>query len=528
LALGNIDTVSVAVFVVLFAIFAFLGFWASRWRKGDLSKIDEWGLGGRRLGWLLVWFLMGADLFTAYTFIAVPSGMLANGAFYFFAVPYVAWGFAIALLTMPRLWTVSKNKGYVTASDFVKDRFNSKSLAIAVALTGVVAELPYIALQIIGMQAVLAVLLVGLTGVASKTVLDVALVLAFIVLALFTFTSGLRGAALTGVMKDILIWITVLTVIVYVPLAYGGFAAAFNNALHNSVTVNYAINHVKKPIPYSFLPPTLIPAYFSTALGSALALYLYPHAINGSLSSEDKNKLKLGTSLLPVYGVGLALLALFGILIYAVPSALALVVKLANGALTVPALVAFTMPDWFVGLAFLAIFIGGLVPAAIMAIGVANLLVRNVIKEFKKDLDPRTESTLAKIISTIFKFVALGFVFVVPATYAIQLQLLGGILISQTLPPVFLGLYTKRLNGYATFAGWGAGILSAIALIVEANAKFGVIKTSLFSTPLGPIYIAIIALAINLAVSVVGSAIASMAGWRPETKIKEEEITKEM
>jgi len=74
----------------------------------------------------------------------------------------------------------------------------------------------------------------------------------------------------------------------------------------------------------------------------------------------------------------------------------------------------------------------------------------------------------------------------------------------------------------------GAGILSAIALIVEANAKFGVIKTSLFSTPLGPIYIAIIALAINLAVSVVGSAIASMAGWRPETKIKEEEITKEM
>ncbi|MEM0193613.1 MAG: sodium:solute symporter, partial [Metallosphaera sp.] len=198
MALGNIDYITLGVFIALFAIFTILGFWASRWRRGDLSKIDEWGLGGRRLGWLLVWFLMGADLFTAYTFIAVPSGVLASGSLYFFAVPYVAWGFGVALLTMPRLWTVSRNKGYVTASDFVKDRFNNRTLAIAVALTGVVAELPYIALQIVGMQAVLAAMLAGLTGVVSKTVSDIALLIAFIILASFTFTSGLRGAAVTG------------------------------------------------------------------------------------------------------------------------------------------------------------------------------------------------------------------------------------------------------------------------------------------------------------------------------------------
>ncbi|MCH1770123.1 MAG: sodium:solute symporter [Metallosphaera sp.] len=527
MAFGNIDGVTLGVFVVLFAIFAFLGFWASRWRRGDLSKIDEWGLGGRRLGWLLVWFLMGADLFTAYTFIAVPSSMLAVGSLYFFAVPYVAWGFGVALLTMPRLWTVSRNKGYVTASDFVKDRFDSRWLAIAVALTGVVAELPYIALQIVGMQAVLAAMLAGLTGVVSKTVSDIALIIAFVILASFTFTSGLRGAAITGVFKDILIWITVLAVIIIVPLSYGGFASAFHNAAIQSATVNQALNHAKGPINYGALSPKLIPAYFSLSLGSALALYLYPHAINGSLSSEDKGKLKLGTSLLPIYGIGLALLALFGILVYAVPSALNAVIKLGAGTFVVPSLIAYTMPDWFVGLAYLAIFIGGLVPAAIMAIGVANLLVRNVIKEFKS-LEPKTEATLAKVISTVFKFVALGFVFAVPATYAIQLQLLGGILITQTLPSVFLGLYTRNLNGKATLVGWAAGILSALSLVIEANAKFGVIKTSLYTTPLGPLYIAILALLINLAVTLIGSGIAYGMGWRPSQKIKEEEITKEM
>jgi len=123
-----------AVFVALLAVFTFLGFYGMKWRKGDLRLLHEWALAGRRLGWFVVWFLLGADLFTAYTFIAVPSGMLASGPLYFFAVPYVAWGFAVALITMPKLWEYSKEKGYVTAADFVKDRFGSKSLSVLVAL----------------------------------------------------------------------------------------------------------------------------------------------------------------------------------------------------------------------------------------------------------------------------------------------------------------------------------------------------------------------------------------------------------
>ena len=521
----NIDGVTVATFLILFAVFAFLGFYGARWRRGDLSKLDEWGLGGRRLGWLLVWFLLGADLFTAYTFIAVPSAFFASGAIYFFAVPYVAWGFIVALLTMPRLWTVAKKRGYVTAADFVKDRFNNKALAIAVALTGAVAELPYIALQIVGMEAIIAVMLIGLglsptATVAGLSVTDLALILAFIVLAAFTITSGLRGAALSGVFKDVLVWITVITIAVYIPLIHGGYGAALSAAqtyLSNSSSPIHAIVPFKSAAGYTVLPSKLYAAYFSLALGSAFALYLYPHAINGSLSSEDRDKLKLGTALMPIYGIGLALITLFGILIYLVPTALHLVIVTKNGSFVVPALIAASMPDWFVGLAFLAIFIGGLVPAAIMAIGVANLLTRNVIGEFTK-LSPTSEARLAKILSTVFKFVALAFVFVVPPTYAIQLQLLGGILIAQTLPAVFIALFTDKLEGYSTLAGWAAGIGSGVYLTLLAN-HFGVLKTSLFATPLGPIYISLLALGINILVTLVGTGIARALGWKPVSVI---------
>ncbi|MBB5252768.1 sodium:solute symporter family protein [Sulfurisphaera ohwakuensis] len=506
----NIDGITVVVFLILFALFTFLGFYGAKWRKGDLNKLDEWGLGGRRLGWLLIWFLLGADLFTAYTFIAVPSAFFATGSLYFFAVPYVAWGFGVAMLTMPKLWAVARNKGYVTAADYVKDRFNSKGLAIAVALTGAVAELPYIALQIIGMQAVIAILFIGLGISSTKLSSDLALLIAFIILAAFTFVSGLRGAALSGVYKDILVWITVLTTIGVVLTHYGNFQGALTIAHQVSPKVNFLD-----------LPPKLFLAYWSLALGSTFALYLYPHAINGSLSAESRERLKIGTALLPLYGIGLALITLFGLLIFLVPNALKVVLTTKNGALTVPSLIAATTPDWFTGLAFTAIFIGGLVPAAIMAIGVANLLTRNVIGEFTK-LSPTNEARLAKILSTVFKFIALAFVFIVPATYAIQLQLLGGIIVTQTLPAVFLSLFTDKLEKNSTLAGWASGVISGVGLVVYVNLvleRYGSLKTSLFTTPLGPIYIALIALGINLLVTLVGSLVAYASGWRPYKKI---------
>src|SRR4029077_13759541 len=197
------------VFVSLFIVFIGLGFYGKYWRRGDLNNVHEWSLAGRKLGTTLVFFLIGADLYTAYTFVAIPSGVFAKGSLYFFEIPYVMLTFAIALVTMPRLWSLSREKGYITASDFVKDRFSSLTLSVMIAITGIVAELPYIALQIVGMQSVLTVMLAGSNN--AQTVGEISLLISFAILAAFTYTSGLRGATLTAIFKDILIWITVIS-----------------------------------------------------------------------------------------------------------------------------------------------------------------------------------------------------------------------------------------------------------------------------------------------------------------------------
>ena len=484
-------------FVGLFVLFVLLGFYGKYWRRGDLNHVHEWSLAGRRLGTALVFFLIGADIYTAYTFVAIPSGVFAKGSLYFFAIPYVGLTFGVALVTMPRLWSLSREKGYITASDFVKDRFSSKILSILIAMTGIISLLPYIALQIVGMQSVLTVMLSGTAN--SNTVQEISLLIAFAILAAFTYTSGLRGATLTAVFKDILIWITVIALIVVVPLSIGGGGGGFATAFKN----------VKKQT-YITLSESLVPGYTTLVLGSALALYLYPHAINGVLSSESAQKLRTSTALLPLYGVGLAIMALMGILVYAVPSAMNFLSHFpesSRGILVVPSLILYTMPGWFSGIALLGIFVGGLVPAAIMAMSQASLLTRNIIKEIKPNMPASSEIRITKISSTAFKFVALGFVFIVPATYAISLQLLGGILIVQILPAVFFGLYVKSsLRKEPLIVGLLVGIFSGIYMVEYTN-NFGALTSSLFHTTFGSLYVAVIALVFNLIISFGGSAI---------------------
>ena len=486
-----LSTDGVVAFLALFVLFVALGFLGGRWRKGDLNNLGEWALAGKRLGTALVWFLVGADLYTAYTFVAIPSGVYAKGPIYFYAVPYVALTFGIAILFMPRLWRIAHEKGYITGADFVKGTFNSGTLAMLVAIVGIVAELPYIALQIVGMQAILTIMLQGVGDV--NTISEISLVLAFIVLAAFTYTSGLRGATLTAVMKDILIFGSIVAVIAVVA-SEGGFSAAFT----------------AKPA-YSTLAGTLQNAYWSLFLVSALALYLYPHAINGVLSGQEAEKVRKSTSLLPFYGLGLALLALFGVLIYGNSAAMA-IVKAAGGSgvLVVPSLIQSVLPTWATGIAFLGIFIGGLVPAAIMAISQANLLTRNIIKQFKPNLSSESETQIAKWASVAFKFLALAFVFVVNSTYAVQLQLFGGILIVQTLPSVFGGLITNRLNKYGLITGLVVSEIVGVVLMEFAqNPAFSTWTTSFYSTPpFGAFFIGATTLALNLAIVLVWTAVS--------------------
>lgn len=456
-----------------------LGFLAARWGGANLASLEEWALGGRSFGTIISWFLLGGDLYTAYTFIAVPALVYGIGALGFFAVPYATIAYPIALVVLSRFWSIARRHGYVTTADFVRDRYGNRPLEVAVALTGVVAAMPYIALQLVGMRAVFGQFSTLGAGGGLP-----ALTIAFVLLAAYTYVSGLRAPAMIAFVKDALIYITVIAAIVVIPARLGGWAHVFSGA---------AAALARRPHPASiFLTQPQYFTYATMAFGSALSLFIYPHSITSVLAARSREVIRRNAALLPIYSLLLGLLALLGY------CAAASGIQTKDASNVVPLLFARYFPDWFAGITDAAIVIGALVPAAIMCIGAANLFASNVFREFSPQRSS-VETLVAKLLTLAVAAFALLFIFFVPVPYAIDFQLLGGALMLQIFPAFVLGLWTRWFQPKALLAGWACGLAASCAMAYASNFTSNFTLNVFGGSLTG--FIALYALIVNLLVS---------------------------
>jgi SSS family solute:Na+ symporter len=304
-----------------------------------------------------------------------------------------------------------------------------------------------------------------------------------------------------AIVKDALIYLTVLALVIVVPYRLGGYG-----------------NFFAAVPPEKLLLPTpgagtlgQFSAYATLALGSAFALFLYPHSMTGVLSATSAEVIRRNAIYLPAYSLLLGLLAITGFMAIAagvasMPEYSAQFAQYKSN-FAIPALILHFFPDWFAGVAFAAIGIGGLVPAAIMSIAASNLFTRNIYVRFvNPDCTPAQETQNAKIVSLIVKLGALIFIIFLPLQYAIQLQLLGGIWISQTIPAVIFGLYTRWFNPWALLIGWAGGLITGTWMAGTTGFQSAVFPLTLDGLTM-PGYAALYALALNVAVSVVFSLV---------------------
>ncbi|MBV9163662.1 MAG: sodium:solute symporter [Pseudonocardiales bacterium] len=504
------------VFTLLFAVVTGLGFYAARWRGGGrLDHLDEWGLGGRKFGSWVTWFLIGGDLYTAYTFVAVPALMFGAGAMGFFALPYTILVYPLVFLPLVRLWSVSRVHGYVTPADFVQGRYGSPTLALLVAVTGIVATMPYIALQLAGLEAVLRTMGLNGAGLAGHAPLFIA----FVILAVYTYQSGLRAPALIAFVKDGLIYLVIIAAVIILPMKLGGWGTIFDAADAKFTATPSRSGGL-------LLGGSNQLQYVTLALGSALALFLYPHALTGALASRSRNVIKRNMVALPAYSLVLGLLALLGYA--AIAAHTHPIVNAATGQpdsnTVIPMLFQGQFPSWFAGIAFAAIGIGALVPAAIMAIAAANLWTRNIYKVYlHRDATAAQEAKQAKIASLVVKFGAVALIVLIDPQYSIDLQLIGGVIILQTLPMVAIPLYTRWFHiwglvaGWAVGMGWGLALLYGIPNPASGKQHFGGSALALnelsilgwhpFADSQAQIYVGFVALIGNLGTAALGTIV---------------------
>jgi SSS family solute:Na+ symporter len=487
---SGINWTALWVFIFFFVLVTVMGFLASKWMTGGSkhkgAHLDEWGLGGRNFGTWITWFLVGGDFYTAYTVIAVPAVVWAVGAYGFFALPYTILVYPIVFVIMPKLWHVAQKAGHVTAGDVVYARYQSRPLEFAIALTGVVAVMPYIALQLVGME--VAIKALGLVG-------ELPLLAAFVILAIYTYSAGLRAPALIAFVKDLMIYIVVIVAVVVIPTKLGGYGAVFDSA-RDAFAAKGAGSLTLKPA--QFLP------YASLALGSALAAFMYPHTLTGIFAAKDANTIRKNAVFLPAYTVLLGLIALLGYMVYAAH------IQITDKNDVVPALFNNLFPSWFAGFAFAAVAIGALVPAAVLSIGASNLFTRNFWKPYvNPQISHAGEAKVAKIVSLVVKFGALAIILVLPTKFALDLQLLGGVWIMQTFPAVVFGLFMNWFGSRALLAGWAVGIISGSywALFSDPHGTITPLHAFHIGGESYSLFVGLAALALNIVVAIVANLV---------------------
>jgi SSS family solute:Na+ symporter len=478
------------VFFTLVGLTVVAGFLGSKWRAPDFSKIAEWSIGGMRFGSFIVWFLMGADIYTAYSLISIPGAAYSLGGFILYAVVYGSVSYPFLYIVATKFYRIAKRRGYITAGDYVRDRFDSGVLSLLISLTGIIAMLPYIALQIVGIRYVLDAM--GFPVIPS-------FIIAYIIVALFVAFSGLRGPALSSLIKDAILWAVILTVVVALGIRFSGFGPIFARL---------------GPSHY-LIPSKLMVGYITLAFGSGISWLLFPNLLVGLLGSKSEDVIKRNSVFLPFYQVWLVFLAVMGLVALAenlVPSRVS--------SLAFPSVLNAYFPSTFVAIAFAGIVIGSMIPAGLQSLGAANLITRNIYLDFINRRASERQQVFWGRVAVFIMIVASLIFALVPAASGLIFFLLtfSYAWLLQTLPAIILSMYWYDLDKYSVAAGWAVG--TGLVTYGLATVKFASSLLPWFYN----MYVGLLGLIVNLAVMLIVHAVVKVLKVKVSSRLTPQEL----
>lgn len=445
---GNVTALLITTLIVLSVVI--VGFLAGR-NKKSRSSVEEWSVGGRRLGALFVWFLVGADVYTAYTFLGLTSTAYKGGSIAFFATPYVVLAYPIAYFFLPKLWKVASKHKFMTLADYIKGRFDSKLFSILIAINGVLMLIPYIDLQLSGIQDTLKIAGAGYINVTFVVVVS------FLLVAFYTFFSGIKAPTYTAIVKDILVWVIMLFLVISLPAIYFG---NWGNM------INKAIEQAPKMMTLPTSGPKGIIWFSTAAFISALALFMWPHTVTGTFSSKSAESLRKNAIILPFYNIVLMLVTFLGITAYLV------VPKGTDPRFAFLTLIHMSYGGITQGLAYSTIALASLVPCSIMAIGASNLFANNIYRDL---INPGTTPNRLTAVTRYMVFVVIGLALLFGLLFPnalVSLQLMGVSGIVQIFPAVVFSLYWRKLSKEAALTGFLAGMV-VVAIVYATGKTFG-------------------------------------------------------
>jgi SSS family solute:Na+ symporter len=430
-----------ALFIIFGTIVfsACVGVFAGRRVKMNL---ENWTVGGRRFGILIIWLLMAGEIYTTFTFLGASGWAYSRGAPTYYVIIYGALAYTLSFFILPELWKIGKRYGLHTQPDFFIKIYGSRFLGVLVALVGIVSIIPYLQLQLTGLGLIVEV--ASNQAIQSK----LAIFVSFILTCAFVYTSGIRGSAWVSVIKDVMMIAAVAIVGIGVPHIYfGGFGKMFQALI------------AQKPghLVFPGAAPSMDTLWvMSTLLLTGMGFYMWPHVFGSAFSAKSDKILKRNAIIMPFYQIPVLLVLMVGF------TAFLVLPGLKNGDLAFLELVKKTYPSWLLGFVGAAGAVTAMVPASILVLFGSILLSKNVYQAgFNPKASEETVMRLSRVMVLVITTAALVFALLLPGAL-VNLLLIGYNGVSQFFPGVVLGLFWKRVSS----TGVICGLLTGLALVV--------------------------------------------------------------
>ncbi|HEV2381188.1 MAG TPA: sodium:solute symporter family protein [Terriglobia bacterium] len=446
------SSVALAIIIAIGAAGACLGFLAGAHRKLDL---EQWTVGGRGFGVVLVYLLMAGKVYTTFSFLGASGWAYSRGGPALYIMAYLTLAYVVSFFILPPIWELGRRYGLQTESDFFARRYGSKYLGAFVCLAGVAFLVPYVQLQLTGLGIIVEV--ASFDGVRRGT----AMAISVIVLASFVLASGVRAVAWVSILKDALMVLAALAIGIGVPYAHFGGIGRMYVALAHARPA-----HLTMP---GATPNLGHPWYVSTVLLTSLGFYMWPHSFAATFTARSGDIIRRNAVVMPLYTLTLAFVFFAGF------SAVLALPGLANGDLALLTIVRATFPAWFLGVIGGAGALTAMVPAAIFTLTAATLFAKNFYRPlFAPAMTDDQVGRLARAMVVVLSLVCLGFA-IYSSTTLVSLLLLGYSGVAQFFPGVVLGLYWKRTTLPGVFTGVVAGVGTVTILaLTKHDPLFGI------------------------------------------------------
>lgn len=466
---------SLVAMTIIFAIIfvaAVTGIYAGFRRRMNL---EQWTTGGRGFGAMIIWLLMAGEIYTTFAFLGASGWAYSRGGPTLYILAYLTLSSVIGFFLVPRIWQMGSKFRLHTESDFFLQRYRNQPLASFVGIVGVIFIIPYLQLQLTGLGIIVQV---ASFGVISRTV---SITIAFVIVAGFVLSSGVRAVAWVSVLKDALMIFAAFVIGIGIPYHYfGGVTPIFRQLAK--------INPSHLTMPGGTADHGHL-WYVTTVLLTAVGGIAWPHTFGSIFTAKSANTLRRNAVVLPLYNLTLPLFFVVGF------AAILIMPGLKNGDMALLLTVQKTFPPWLLGIVGGAGALTAMVPAAILILTAGTLFAKNFFRPlFAPSMSDDSVATLAKIMVVIITALAMYFA-LYSSLSLVALLLFAYSGITQFGPGVVLALVWKRANAAGVFAGLLVGVGLAMALTFTHHDPVGGINAGFLALCLNVLTTVVVSLA---------------------------------